>query len=152
MLFKNFDKFSSVLHFSTLNLLLFSCRKSLRFFSAHILKLCVFPQKCAWKTQNADQKLSVYRICKKVNIITVLNAKWPLIKYSPRSYLFWLPVKTAPVENGPSPKRPHFRLKGPQFSVKTAPYQKSSVKTAPNRKVTVVFCEFSFNLYDLTSR
>jgi len=59
MLFKNFDKFSSVLHFSTLKLLLFSCRKSLRFFSAHILKLCVFPQKCAWKTQNADQKLSL---------------------------------------------------------------------------------------------
>ena len=63
-----------------------------------------------------------------------------------------LPVKTAPVENGPSPKRPHFQLKRPQFSVKTAPYQKSSVKTAPNRKVSVVFCEFSFNLKDLTSR
>jgi len=59
MLFKNFDKFSSVLHFSTLKLLLFSCQKSLRFFSAHILKLCVFSQKCAWKTQNADQKLSL---------------------------------------------------------------------------------------------
>jgi len=40
-------------------LLLFSCQKSLRFFSAHILKLCVFSQKCAWKTQNADQKLSL---------------------------------------------------------------------------------------------
>ena len=36
--------------------------------------------------------------------------------------ILWLPVKTAPVENGPSPKRPHFRLKRPQFSVKTAPY------------------------------
>jgi len=59
MLFKNFDKFSSVLHFSTLKLLLFSCRKSLRFFSAHILKRCVFSKKCAWKTQNADQKLSL---------------------------------------------------------------------------------------------
>jgi len=59
MLFKNFDKFSSVLHFSTLKLLLFSCRKSLRFLSAHILKLCVFSQTCAWKTQNADQKLSL---------------------------------------------------------------------------------------------
>ena len=59
MLFKNFDKFSSALHFSSLNLLLFSCRKSLRFFSAHILTLCVFSQKCAWKTQNADQKLSL---------------------------------------------------------------------------------------------
>ena len=42
MLFKNFDKFSSVLHFFTLKLLLFSCRKSLLVFSAHILKLCVF--------------------------------------------------------------------------------------------------------------
>jgi len=59
MLFKNFDKFSSVLHFSTLKLLRVSCRKSLRFFSAHILKLCVISQKCAWKTQNADQKLSL---------------------------------------------------------------------------------------------
>jgi len=59
MLFKNFDKFSPVLHFSTLKLLLFTCRKSLRCFSAHILKLCVFSQKCAWKTQNADQKLSL---------------------------------------------------------------------------------------------
>ena len=62
MLFKNFDKFSSVLHFSTLKLFLFSCRKSLRFFSAHNLKLCVFSQKCAWKTQNADQKLSLLSI------------------------------------------------------------------------------------------
>ena len=62
MLFKNFDKFSSGLHFSTLKLLFFSCRKSLRFFSAHILKLCVFPQKWAWKTQNADQKLSLCMI------------------------------------------------------------------------------------------
>jgi len=53
------DKFSSVLHFSTLKLLLFSSWKSLHFFSAHILKLCVFSQKCAWKTQNADQKLSL---------------------------------------------------------------------------------------------
>jgi len=37
-----------------------------------------------------------------------------------------LPVKTAPIENGPSPKRPHFRLKRPQAkkqSVKTAPYE-----------------------------
>ena len=59
MFFKNFDKFSSVLRFSTLKLLLFSCRKSLRFFSAHVLKLCVFSQKCAWKTQIADQKLSL---------------------------------------------------------------------------------------------
>jgi len=42
--------------------LFFSCRKSLRFFSAHILKLCVFYQKCAWKTQNADQKLSLHKI------------------------------------------------------------------------------------------
>jgi len=47
MLFKNFDKFSYVLHFSSVKLLLFSCRKSLCFFSAHILKLCVFFQKCA---------------------------------------------------------------------------------------------------------
>ena len=61
MLFKNFDKFSSGLHFSTLKLLLFSCWKSLRFFSAHILKLCVFSQKCAWKTQNADHNLSLTR-------------------------------------------------------------------------------------------
>jgi len=35
-----------------------------------------------------------------------------------------LPVKTAPVQNGPSPKRPHFRLKRPQAKKKT-------VKTAP---------------------
>ena len=35
-----------------------------------------------------------------------------------------LPVKTAPVQNGPSPKRPHFRLKRPQA-------KKKSVKTAP---------------------
>jgi len=48
------DKFFSVLHFSTLKLLLFSCRKLLRFFSAHILKLCVFSQKCAWKTQTKN--------------------------------------------------------------------------------------------------
>jgi len=41
MLFKNFDKFSSVLHFSTLKLLLFSCQKSLRFL-AHIFLNCAF--------------------------------------------------------------------------------------------------------------
>ena len=35
-----------------------------------------------------------------------------------------LPVKTAPIENSPSPKRPHFRLKRPQA-------KKQSVKTAP---------------------
>ena len=52
---------SHVLHFSTLKLLLFSCRKSLRFFSAHILKLCVFPPKYAWKMQNADQTLLLDR-------------------------------------------------------------------------------------------
>jgi len=63
-----------------------------------------------------------------------------------------LPVKTARAENGPSPKRPYFRLKRPQFSVKTAPYQKSSVKTAPNGKVSVVSFDFSINLNDLTSR
>jgi len=51
---KNSDKISSVLHFSTLKLILFSCRKSLRFLSAHILKLCVFSQKCAWKTQTKN--------------------------------------------------------------------------------------------------
>jgi len=44
MLFETFDKFSSVLHFSTLKLLRFSCRKSLRFYNAHILKLCFFPR------------------------------------------------------------------------------------------------------------
>ena len=35
-----------------------------------------------------------------------------------------LPVKTAPIENGLSPKQPHFRSKRPQTknkSVKTAP-------------------------------
>jgi len=31
-------------------------------FNAHILKLCVFSQKGAWKTQNADQKLSLCQI------------------------------------------------------------------------------------------
>jgi len=40
------------------------------------------------------------------------------------SYFSRLPVKTAPIENGPSPKRPHFRLKRPQA-------KKQSVKTAP---------------------
>ena len=59
MLFKNFDKFSSVLHFSTLKLLLFNCRKSLRFLAQIFWNSAFFPQKCAWKTQNADQKLSV---------------------------------------------------------------------------------------------
>jgi len=75
MLFKNFDQFSSVLHFSTLKLLLFSCRKSLRFFSAHILKLCVFSQKCAWKTQNANQKLSlILSLWFSVNTLLYLNS------------------------------------------------------------------------------
>ena len=41
MFFNNFDKFSSVLHFSTLKLLLFSCRKSLRFL-AHTFWNCAF--------------------------------------------------------------------------------------------------------------
>ena len=50
---------SSVQVLMTNSLCFFSCRKSLRFFSAHILKLCVFSQKCARKTQNADQKLSL---------------------------------------------------------------------------------------------
>jgi len=43
-----------------------------------------------------------------------------------------LPVKTAPVQNGPSPKRPHFRLKRPQAkkkSVKTAPYEDFMLKS-----------------------
>jgi len=74
MLLKNFDKFSSVLHFTTLKLLLFSCRKSLRFFSAHILKLCVFSKKCAWKTQNADQKLSLGMDIGDCNIMSVRKA------------------------------------------------------------------------------
>jgi len=92
MLFKNFDKFSSVLHFSTLKLFLFSCRKSLRFFSARILKLCVFPQKCAWKTQNADQKLSLLVVDKLsvsqllvrlLNNITYSSAfKWQKVYFS----------------------------------------------------------------------
>jgi len=67
-------------------------------------------------------------------------------------FLMELGFQTNASQNGPNRKRPHFRLKRPQFSVKTAPYKKSSVKTAPNRKVSVVLCEFSINLNDLTSR
>jgi len=57
-----FDKLSSVLHFSTLKLHLFSCRKSLRFFSAHILKLCVFPRNVREKrkTQTKNYHWSQY--------------------------------------------------------------------------------------------
>jgi len=47
MLFKNFDKFFLCFALLYSEITFFSCRKSLRFFSAHILKLCVFPQKCA---------------------------------------------------------------------------------------------------------
>jgi len=57
MLFKNFDKFSSVLPFSTLKLLLFSWRKSLRFFSAHILILCVFFQEMCVKNAKRRPKI-----------------------------------------------------------------------------------------------
>ena len=61
MLFKNFDKFSSVLHFSTLKLLLFSCRKSLRSFSAHILKLRFSPEMCV---KNAKRRPKIITSCK----------------------------------------------------------------------------------------
>jgi len=54
---------------------IFSCRKSMRFFSAHILKLCVFPQKCAWKTQNADQKLSLHVIICRIHEYNITKFK-----------------------------------------------------------------------------
>jgi len=37
----------------------FNLSKIIAFFNAHILKLCIFSQKCAWNTQNANQKLSL---------------------------------------------------------------------------------------------
>ena len=55
-----------------------------------------------------------------------------------------LPVKTAPIENGPSPKRP-------QFSDETAPYFKIVGQNDPKQKNNVVLCEFSINFNDLTS-
>ena len=44
MLFKNFDKFFLCLHFSTLKLLLFSCRKSLRFLAHKFWNCAFFPR------------------------------------------------------------------------------------------------------------
>jgi len=66
MLFKNFDKFSSDLHFSTLKLLLFSCRKSLRFFSAHILKLRYFPKMCV---KNAKRRPKIITAYNELNVL-----------------------------------------------------------------------------------
>ena len=55
-------------------------------------------------------------------------------------YFYGLPVKTAPVENGPSPKRPHFRLKRPQFSVKTArPHIKNRRSKRPQTEKSVLY-------------
>ena len=73
MLFKKFDKFSSVLHFSTLKLPHLVVENHCVFL-AHIFWNCAFfPQKCAWKTQNADQKISlIYMI---LHLTLILNKR-----------------------------------------------------------------------------
>jgi len=98
----------------------FSCRKSLRFFSAHILKLCVFSQKGAWKTQNADQKLllpvtvktafflcwsSFCNVCEPLIVqmqyqwrnFTFISLRdstevWSCNTLKKKTYMFWLPT------------------------------------------------------------
>ena len=51
------------------------------FLKAHILKLCVFSQKCAWNTQNADQKLSLITI----NIFVILSSHFQRCRCFPAS-------------------------------------------------------------------
>ena len=59
MVFKNFDKFSFVLHFSTLKLL-FSFRKSLRFQRTYFETVRFFPEMCV---KNAKRRQKIITDC-----------------------------------------------------------------------------------------
>ena len=63
---------------------------------AVLLKGCHLKSKMAY---SLDMQIDCYKSCA-------------------RSHRKGLPVKTAPIENGPSPKRPHFRSKRPQTKKK----------------------------------
>jgi len=98
MLFKNFDKFSSVLHFSTLKLLLFTCRKSLRFLARIFWNSAFFPRNvrekrktqtknyhwsfmnsgrwyihaCTWTCKTLDRRLWLNKCCCFLNSVIYL--------------------------------------------------------------------------------
>ena len=63
----------------------------------------------------------------------------------------WLPAKTAQSKTAPVHNGPIFGQNSPNFRLKWPHIKKSSVKTAPDRKVNDVLWEFSINLNDLTS-